>query len=137
MSEHEELTDEVLSELRERLEGKRAELSNKSKRALREIRADRDRTPGDAVDQSTEEHERTNMLRLKGRERKMLNKINGALERMDRGDYGFCVECEEPIPLKRLRARPVTLFCIECKEERERRDNQAKRRPGLMDDFNQ
>ena len=129
-----ELTDDVLAELREALERERAEISNKSKRALDEIRAEKS-GGSDSIDESTEEQGTASLLRLKDREKKYLTKINQALERMEDGTYGECLECGEPIPVKRLRARPAAIFCIECKEERERQDEQRKTRPGLMDDF--
>ncbi len=61
-------------------------------------------------------------LRLRGRERALMEKIDLALERIDDGEFGECVVCGEDITLKRLRARPVTTMCIACKEEQERRE---------------
>lgn len=61
-------------------------------------------------------------LRLRGRERSLMDKIDLALERIDDGEFGECVVCGEDITLKRLRARPVTTMCISCKEEQERRE---------------
>jgi DnaK suppressor protein len=55
------------------------------------------------------------MLRLKGRERKLLKKIDEAIDRMDEGIFGICEKCGEEINIKRLEARPVTTMCIECK----------------------
>ncbi len=135
MTDH--LNDETLDDLREDLERRRAELTNNSKRALDDIREGRERGGGggDSVDESTEEQGRSTMLRLKDRERKLLTKVNRALERLESDDYGYCLECDEPIPEKRLQARPVTLYCIDCKEERERSEERRKTRPGLMDDF--
>lgn len=136
MSEH--LSEDVLTELRQKLEEQRAKLSNSSKRALDEISEKKERGGKDSVDESTEEQGTSTMLRLKGRERKYLTKINTAIERINNDEYGYCLDCGEPIPEKRLRARPVTLFCIDCKEAREQREKkkQQKRRPGLMDDWN-
>jgi len=128
------LSKETLAELRDALERKRAEISSQSKRALDEIRDKEDRK-GDSVDESTQEQGATSLLRLKDREKNFLTKINTALERMDNGEYGLCVECEEPIPQKRLEARPAAVLCIDCKEEREQAESRQKKRPGLMDDF--
>jgi DnaK suppressor protein len=134
MSDH--LSDDILSELREALEKRRAELTNKSKQALEEISVEKERGGRDTVDESTEEQATSTLLRLKDREKKFLNKINGALERIDEDEYGRCLDCDEPIPVERLRARPTTLFCIECKEERERAEKrQSKQRPTFMDEF--
>jgi DnaK suppressor protein len=69
----------------------------------------------DLGDQATAEIDRNFMLRLKGRERKLLKKIDEAIDRMDEGIFGICEKCGEEINIKRLEARPVTTMCIECK----------------------
>lgn len=61
-------------------------------------------------------------LRLRDRDRKLIGKIQQALERIEEGSFGICEECGQPIEEKRLIARPVTTQCIECKEEQERRE---------------
>jgi len=61
-------------------------------------------------------------LRLRGRERMLIEKIDGALERIENGEFGICISCEDDINLNRLRARPVTTMCIACKEEQEQRE---------------
>lgn len=129
------LDDETLAELRAELERDRAEIVDKSKRALDEMREEPERGGQDSVDESTEEQGTATMLRQKDREKKYLTKVNQALERLDEGTYGTCMQCDEPIPEERLRARPAAVLCIDCKEERERNENQEKKRPGLMDDF--
>lgn len=58
-------------------------------------------------------------LRIRDREAKLIRKIRYALQRLQDGTFGICEECGEEIPLKRLKARPVTTLCIECKEEQE------------------
>ncbi len=69
----------------------------------------------DLGDQATAEIDRNFMLRLKGRERKLLKKIDEAIERIDDRIFGICEKCGEEINIKRLVARPVTTMCIECK----------------------
>ncbi len=133
MSDH--LSDDTLADLREQLEEKRAELASKSKIALENLRTENERGGRDTVDESTEERGQTAQLRHKDREKKYLTKINHALERIEDGTYGQCVECGEVIPEKRLQARPAAVFCISCKEEREEEQERKKVRPGLMDDF--
>ena len=76
--------------------------------------------PGETVfsdlgDQATAEIDRNFMLRLKGRERKLLKKIEEAIDRINQGVFGICDKCGEEINMKRLEARPVTTMCIECK----------------------
>ncbi|MCA9562447.1 MAG: TraR/DksA C4-type zinc finger protein [Myxococcales bacterium] len=72
------------------------------------------------MDLASSVYEQNLSLRLRGREQHLLSKINDALERMDNGEYGDCEECGESIGIARLRARPVTTLCINCKEEQER-----------------
>ena len=59
-------------------------------------------------------------FRLRGREKTFLKKIERALAKMEEGTFGICEECEEPISIKRLEARPETTLCIRCKEDQER-----------------
>lgn len=73
----------------------------------------------DLGDQASAETDRNFMLRLKGREQRLLNKIEEALERINTDTYGICDFCGEPIHSERLEARPVTTLCIECKTEQE------------------
>ncbi|HSB52485.1 MAG TPA: RNA polymerase-binding protein DksA [Dissulfurispiraceae bacterium] len=70
-------------------------------------------------DQASAEINRNFMLRLRERERKLIKKIDKAIERIDSGSYGICEACSQEITIKRLEARPVTTLCIECKTEQE------------------
>jgi len=73
----------------------------------------------DINDQATLESERSFELRIKDRERKLIGKVQEALKKIGDGTYGVCDSCGEPIGVKRLFARPVTSFCINCKSEME------------------
>jgi len=73
----------------------------------------------DPVDQASLETDLDIRLRLSGRESRLINKIRQALERLDNGTYGICDECGEPISIQRLKARPVTTLCIDCKSRME------------------
>lgn len=73
----------------------------------------------DPSDRATAESERSFTLRIRDRERKLINKIKEALERIEGGRYGICEDCEEEISENRLEARPVTTLCIECKRKQE------------------
>ena len=67
-----------------------------------------------------------------------LNKINDALGRLERGDYGFCYECGEEIGEKRLRALPFAVRCKDCEEAREaaeQRERQIANRRGASSLF--
>jgi DnaK suppressor protein len=70
-------------------------------------------------DQASAEIDRNFILRLRDRERKLLKKIEDAIEKIDTGAYGICESCGQPIGLSRLEARPVTTMCIDCKTEQE------------------
>ncbi len=73
----------------------------------------------DMSDQATAEQDQNLNIRMRSREQKLLIKIEETLERIATGDYGTCEECDEPIQLERLKARPVTTLCIDCKTEQE------------------
>ncbi len=70
-------------------------------------------------DQASAEIDRNFMLRLKGRERQLLKKIDEVLEKIENGTYGICETCGEEISIERLQARLVTTMCIDCKTEQE------------------
>jgi len=74
----------------------------------------------DLNDQATLELNRAFDIRIRDRERKLIKKIQKALDRITDGTYGVCESCGDPISEKRLEARPVTGQCIDCKLEAER-----------------
>jgi DnaK suppressor protein len=76
----------------------------------------------DEVDQASSEYMQAFSFRLRGRERFLMGKIERALQKIDEGTYGLCEECEEPISLKRLQARPEAQLCIQCKEAQEKEE---------------
>lgn len=79
----------------------------------------------DVSDQASAEIDQNFSMRIRDRERKLLKKIEEALDRMNSATYGICERCEGEIPYKRLKARPVTTLCIECKTLQEQ-EEQAK-----------
>lgn len=80
----------------------------------------------DVSDQASAEEDQRFSMRIMEREQNLLKKVNEALERMKNRTYGICEQCGEDIPYKRLKARPVTTFCIECKTLQEQKE-QARR----------
>src|SRR5512140_2155617 len=76
----------------------------------------------DPTDRATQESDRNFELRIRDRERKLINKIREALERLEQGEFGICEICGEDISEGRLKARPVTTLCIDCKIEEERKE---------------
>ena len=81
----------------------------------------------DPTDRAAMESNRNSELRIRDRERKLIFKIQEALQRLDNGEFGICAECGEQIGIDRLKARPVTTFCIECKSSQEVQEKKAKR----------
>jgi len=73
----------------------------------------------DPTDRASLEADRNFMLRIRDRESKLIKKIKKTLERIDTGTFGICEKCGENISIKRLKARPVTAQCIECKTKEE------------------
>jgi DnaK suppressor protein len=69
----------------------------------------------DPADRATQEEEFSLELRTRDRERKLIKKIDGTIERIDQDDYGFCDACGVEIGIKRLEARPTATLCIDCK----------------------
>ena len=76
----------------------------------------------DLADRASSETDRAIELRARDRQRKLIAKIDAALQRIDEGTYGYCEETGEPISLKRLDARPIATLSIEAQERHERRE---------------
>ena len=74
----------------------------------------------DMVDQASSYTDKTVEMKALNRSRKLISKINSALQRLKDGTYGYCAETSEPIGLKRLMARPVATLSIEAQEKHER-----------------
>lgn len=74
----------------------------------------------DPTDRASHESNRSFELRIRDREHKLIKKIKQAMERIDNGTYGICDTCGEDIAIERLKARPVTTQCIECKTRAEK-----------------
>lgn len=107
-----------LTFFRELLAEKKAELLNEAGRAVNGMTDEKENFP-DPTDRASLESNRNFMLRIKDRERKLISKIDEAIQRIEDGAYGLCEECGEPIGVERLKARPVTTLCIDCKNAEE------------------
>ncbi len=113
---------ELLEEFRQLLSDEKKRLLKKAAHTIQhEIELSKD-DMADEADLASALTDQNLSLRLRGRERYLMEKIDLALERIDEGEFGECVVCGEDIAVKRLRARPVTTMCIACKEEQERRE---------------
>lgn len=80
----------------------------------------------DPADRASQESDQFFTLRLRDRDRKLVNKVKEALERIDDGTYGLCDACGGEISVARLQARPVTTLCIQCKSKQEEEERVAK-----------
>ena len=76
----------------------------------------------DISDRAQLEADASIQLRTRDRERKLISKIESALRRIEDGTYGFCLETDEPISLKRLEARPIASLSLDAQEKHERRE---------------
>ncbi|HOM28561.1 MAG TPA: TraR/DksA family transcriptional regulator [Deltaproteobacteria bacterium] len=81
---------------------------------------------GDIFDEADLEQTREFNLLLGTREKQKLEQIESALARMDKGEYGFCEDCGENIPIGRLKAMPFATLCVKCKSERESMEGPAQ-----------
>jgi DnaK suppressor protein len=116
------ILNEELAEIEERNREKVNEMENEG---------DSETFHGDEADQANYLEHRNRLLRLRDRDRKLINKIQQTLEKIEEGDYGMCESCGCDIGFERLKLRPVASLCIECKqeeEEKEERDKNLKRR---------
>ena len=95
------------------------ELLKESNQTLSNLQSDNEAKP-DITDRASEEIDRSFELRTRDRERKLINKINAALQRIEDSSYGYCEETGEPIGLKRLEARPVATLSLEAQEMHEK-----------------
>lgn len=105
--------DKKIQEIKASLLKHRSSLLNEAEVALNEL-------PGQTVfpdlgDQASAETDRNFMLRLRGREQRLLKKIDEALDRIENETFGICEDCGEEVDIKRLEARPVTTMCLDCK----------------------
>jgi DnaK suppressor protein len=112
------LSKEQLEFFRNLLNEKLEELLGEFKETVSGMGEDVENMP-DPSDRATLESDRNFTLRIRDRERKLIDKIKDALERIDQGTFGVCESCEEDISEGRLIARPVTTLCIECKTKQE------------------
>jgi DnaK suppressor protein len=76
----------------------------------------------DFADRASSETDRAIELRARDRQRKLIAKIDEALQRLEDGTYGYCEETGEPISLRRLDARPIATLSVEAQEKHERRE---------------
>jgi DnaK suppressor protein len=107
-----------LQYFRHQLENMLAEIQKKGEDTINDM-SGTNQTYADIADRASQESDQYFTLRLRDRDRKLITKIKEALERIENGTYGICESCGEEISVPRLKARPVTTLCIECKSRQE------------------
>jgi DnaK suppressor protein len=119
-SEDEEFMSPLqLEYFRQKLLRWRAELLAESSETLQHLKEESLSEP-DIADRATLETDRFTELRTRDRERKLISKIDEALQRIEDGTYGYCEETDEPIGVRRLDARPIATLSLEAQERHER-----------------
>jgi len=99
----------------------RDDILKETKETLQHLQDENQNHP-DLADRASSETDRAIELRARDRQRKLINKIDAAIGRIDDGTYGYCEETGEPIALKRLEARPIATLSVEAQERHERRE---------------
>lgn len=112
------MDQETLDQFRELLLQRLEDLYSEAEKTVTGMTDMKDNYP-DPTDRASMESDRNFMLRIRDRERKLIIKIREALERIEDGTFGQCEMCGDDISLERLRARPVTTLCIDCKRRQE------------------
>ena len=107
-----------LEKIKVRLEEMQAEILGESEETVHGMQEESTLYP-DPNDRASLETEHINNLRIRDRERKLLTKVEEALERVENKTFGYCENCGKEIGAERLLIRPVTTYCIVCKESLE------------------
>jgi DnaK suppressor protein len=97
------------------------EILRESKLTLQALQEENVNHP-DLADRASSETDRAIELRARDRQRKLISKIDAALQRIEDNSYGYCEETGEPISLKRLEARPIATLSVEAQERHEKRE---------------
>ncbi len=115
------MNDKQLEYFRRKLLNWKAELQAGSRDTIETMKGGTRNIP-DVTDRASEETDRALELRTRDRARKLVNKIDAALRRIEEGEFGYCSVTGEPISLKRLDARPIATMSLEAQEKHERRE---------------
>ena len=115
------MNPKMLEYFRQKLLRQKSELLSESKETLDNLNDGGMQEP-DIADRATAETDRALEFRARDRERKLINKIDEAIARIESGEYGYCEETGDPIGVKRLDARPIATLTIEAQERHERQE---------------
>lgn len=121
-SENEEyMCERQLAYFKNKLLDWKQDIIDGSRETIENMQIDNTPVP-DLVDRASNEADRALELRTRDRQRKLISKIDGALRRIEEGEYGWCEQTGEPIGLRRLEARPTATLCLEAQERHERKE---------------
>ena len=112
----------MMEYFRHQLQQWKAEIVREADVTLQELQDEGGMQEPDIADRASAETEVALELRTRDRQRKLISKIDEALERIDRNDYGYCEETGDPIGVKRLEARPIATLTVEAQERHERKE---------------
>ncbi len=112
----------MLEYFRNKLLSWRSELLHESSETISQTLQTTELQQPDMTDRASAETDHALELRTRDRERKLINKINSALRRIDEGEYGYCEVTGDPIGLKRVIDRPVATMTVEAQQAHERRE---------------
>ena len=115
------MNDRQREYFRKKLLSWKEEILKEARETLQHLQDESQNHP-DLADRASSETDRAIELRARDRQRKLIAKIDAALQRIEDGTYGYCEETGEPISLKRLDARPIATLSIEAQERHERRE---------------
>jgi len=113
------LSQKSLTQFEKQLLALREELEVGLNQTMQSLQMEQTGSFPDPTDQASVETDRSFDLRIHDRERKLIKKIDQALTRMKKGEFGICENCGANIGDNRLQARPVTTLCIDCKKSQE------------------
>lgn len=119
------MSERMLEFFRDRLLDWRTDLLRDTDQTIQNLQEDTRQQP-DIADRASVEADRALELRTRDRGRKLISKIDAALERIEDGSYGYCVETGEPISLKRLMARPIATMTLQAQERHERMERMRR-----------
>ena len=106
---------------RRKLNAWKLDILREAQDTIANLQAENENHP-DLADRASSETDRAIELRARDRQRKLISKIDAALQRIEDNTYGYCEETGEPISLKRLEARPIATLSVEAQERHEKRE---------------
>ncbi len=116
------MNPQMLAYFRKKLEDWKTEIIKEADATLQDLQDEGGLQEPDVADRASVETEVALELRARDRQRKLISKIDEALDRIKNGEYGYCEETGDPIGIKRLEARPIATLSIEAQERHERKE---------------